>query len=100
MSDEIKYPSPVAQSIEAAGNFLNTVKNPVFILMIFFMIFVSFIIYFGGNIGYQFLDSQKDIKLELQKQTDLQQKQSELEQKQINSLEKIHQELSFIEKHL
>lgn len=93
MPEEAKYASTIAETVEASGNFLNNVKNPLFILLVLFIIGFFFTIYLCGNIGYQFLDSQKDIKVELQKQSDMQ-------QNQVNHLEKIYQELSFIEKRL
>jgi hypothetical protein len=58
------YKSNTAESIEAAGNFLNTAKDKMFIICIFLLVALSFI-------AYSTIQSDKNNVTELNKQTQL-----------------------------
>ncbi len=82
MSDDKDYKSPVAETVEATGNFINSVKNPGFIIILVLIIG-------GGFLAYKYFDILMDIKLAIVEQNDLVIKQNVLLNQQTEATKKI-----------
>jgi hypothetical protein len=76
------YRSNTAESIEAAGNFLNNSKNPTLIMYIFTLIALC-------SVSYGVWLSDKNNIIELQKQTDVMRNDLSEKQKQTEMLNEI-----------
>lgn len=65
MTDEVKYNSIIPETIEASGNFINSVKNPLFVIVIVLMIFFGGMLYFAGIMGVRLISSLNEMKVSL-----------------------------------
>lgn len=72
---EKKYDSSVAESIQASAGFVNSVKNPLFVILLIFMIGAGYLI---QTIGTKLVGMLVDIKVAIVAQNDLVSKQNNI----------------------
>ncbi len=86
-----KYDSPIAETIDAGGNFINNVKQPMFILTLLLLGFLGFIAYGGGMLAYKYLDTLNEQKLLTKSIVELEEKSINLASDQKKLLESMIQ---------
>lgn len=85
MTDTNNYDkSAVAQIVESGGNFLNDVKNPLFVIVIMLMLFIALVIYEGITLGDRLVIALQEIKSSVDKNNDLVTQSNSLTQKLID----------------
>lgn len=83
MSEE-EYHSPIAETVEASGNFINNVKNPLFVIVIILILFLGIVLYNASILSEKLVTSLQDIKSAVEKNNDLVIQGNNLSQKLID----------------
>lgn len=58
--EEVKFQSPIAQTVQATGNFVNNIQNPLFILVLLLMIGGGYLIFVATHVLSKSIENATD----------------------------------------